>query len=68
MKTKPKEGQRVWRVSFSWEAVGSDDGLWVRDGLFNKHGYGSYKYNTFSTSEKAEEARKKIIRILRGEG
>lgn len=68
MKTKPKEGQRVWLVCIYEEKPIFQYKVDVNCGQYFEGRGINWKFNCFPSRKEAEEARKKIIRILRGEG
>ena len=59
MRNKPKPGQLVW-----WLDCLEGETVIVLGGKFSKDM--DWKFNLFATRKEAEEARKKIVEILKG--
>ena len=60
MRTKPKQGEKVWWITL--HSARAED-YFIRSATFTEDI--DWKFNLFATRKEAEEARKKIVEILR---
>ena len=60
-------GQKFWFIKFLDGSDAYAQLIIIKNNIFRNDTAGSFKYNLFATKKDALEARRKIIKILKGE-